>query len=1643
LAYFDPVGLLREVETRYKRYLNTTFLFRDPALRESFEAALDDSGSLSEGPFIEGKPVFRTGITLKELCQELFTPSPDEAFLHALDGHHGRRPLYSHQEAAIREALQGGNVIVATGTGSGKTEAFLFPILLDLYREFIGGRRAGTVPGVRALILYPLNALANDQKERLRTIARRLKDGGSPFSFTFGEYIGATPRNAKDGRATQHWLSEVSELQALGEVVFREDMWKTPPDILLTNYSMLEYLLIRPDDSALFDCGASRHWKTLVMDEAHQYMGIRGTEMGMLIRRLKQRLREGGRKSGFRCIVTSATLADREGDMNEVAGFASTLFGEAFNSHQVITGQLDGVTGDPESRTELTHLDYRRVKDGFKGCLPSARADTFSQKTPVKQGERESLASVLLSDSRSLKLLDMVREPVRITDAAAAVFPELQCEVERAEALADIIWLLEQARDSDGEPLLTLRYHHFIRALEGAHISYYPRLAISLGRGSNGEGAKFEVAICRDCGQHYLVGRVRDCMLLEAVRDPASDDFGVEYFLPVRLERPVRSEKQADQEEPTLELEHDCELEQLMDGYELEGFNMQRGFCPSHMLCTLCGRIAETGETLGCGHKTAPILKVSLQESGADAPDELRKCAMCGKSSRDPVKEVIHGSEGPHSVVATALHSMLPEQRRKVLAFADGRQEAAFFAWYAQYSYESHRNRVYMLNAMKRAEHAGSWLSLNDLVHLLIGEYRARDVLGPAASREEIYRVAKAGVLSEVLSSSPRLSLEGVGLVRFDIQRPPWVPYPVVFTEPPWNLNPEQGWHLATLLFDTARADGAVSWPQVSGNEVRWDNLDTEIRQCWYTSGSPRSRKKQRSWAGKGARRAVFLARLLETYRGLSRQSALNEAVVALENLWTEVREADSNVQKDPFFEQGSEGAALNLAWWRFEPVHHTETVYKCDTCARISAVDAFGLCMRPRCRGKTEPVLVRDLPGDHYRTLYQSDFPGGYRAEEHTAQLDVDKAREYQRDFKNGDIHLLSSSTTFELGVDLGDLDTVFLRNVPPQPFNYVQRVGRAGRRPGKPGIAITYCRRNPHDLYHFTHPERMMSGRLDHAPATSIKNEKVILRHVTACCLCVFFQQHSGRFESVKALIGDFDNPSMVKDVRELIVEKLDSVEAMIKDVVPGEVWTDVGLQGHVRGAEPPWVQRVLGDDSELARAEKVACSEWRKLREFEEHSSKGKNYDDAKWASDRLKTLETQDVLSFLSRNAVIPKYGFPVDVVALEIDGGGTRLRTGWSKKGSFGSKAWRKYGVELNRSLSMAIAEYAPESKVIANKNEWRSAGLKTIAGLKWPVRKYRSLDHLNFFEIWDKAESETKGNGPVSPIKTYVVPEFGFVTGRQVPNEPSRRPARQYTTRPYFAGAVGPDTGTLLVPSSSRGLIELKRAFPGKMVELCEGRSKAQFWVCFKCGAGFSGESNYPGEHDTPLGGRCAGALQKVSLAHEFVTDVVELRFLWPFSSESSHAGETPGFTTTGVEEHVSYRPYDALWFSYSLAYALLAGVTNRLGIPLTDLNVTVRYSTGRPWEVHPLLVYDNVPAGAGLVTRLEDPAFMESCLKSAFDRVSGQCGCGLDSSCYGCLRSYRNQFAHDKLRRGPVKKYLEEVLAEWGEEGKLIKFDL
>ena len=309
----DAVGASAEIKATYRRYLQSLLAVRNPRLDAALRAAIDTTNLLDKGPYLEATPPYVPGGSIRDLIADgTLSASFAELASPALPID---RPLYVHQEASIRKVAAGRNIVVATGTGSGKTESFLLPILDSLVRE----REAGTLgPGVRALLLYPMNALANDQLKRLRQLLANYP------SITFGRYTGDTAADPIKAREMFGQLN-IGEPVLKNELLSREEMRATPPHLLLTNYAMLEYLLLRPQDLALFPEGQDT-WRFIAVDEAHVYDGTQGAEIAMLLRRVRDRVAPS---RPIQCIATSATVG-AESDPHAVTRFATNLFGEAF-----------------------------------------------------------------------------------------------------------------------------------------------------------------------------------------------------------------------------------------------------------------------------------------------------------------------------------------------------------------------------------------------------------------------------------------------------------------------------------------------------------------------------------------------------------------------------------------------------------------------------------------------------------------------------------------------------------------------------------------------------------------------------------------------------------------------------------------------------------------------------------------------------------------------------------------------------------------------------------------------------------------------------------------------------------------------------------------------------------------------------------------------------------------------------------------------------------------------------------------------------------------------------------------------------------------------------------------------------------------
>lgn len=1632
----SPIAATEKLRNDYTRYLNTIYAFDAPALREEFARALREPDFLVKGPILEASAPFQTGRSIAGLVQDgVLCRGFDALCSTALPAD---RPLYLHQDRAVEKLARGGrNVVVATGTGSGKTEAFLIPILDHLLRQEAAGVLG---PGVRALLLYPMNALANDQLRRLRALLGRYP------AITFGRYTGETREKQREAEA--QFREEFPEEPLIpNELLSREALRGTPPHLLITNYAMLEYLLLRPADSPFFDGPAARFWRFIVLDEAHVYDGAAGIEVAMLLRRLKDRVAasEPGR---LQCVATSATLGQGRQDAPQVAEFARQLFGEPFAWEEDDPSQQDVVLGarqDLGALREPWGAGSAVLYNALVGCIgqePSdaralaeearahgvperevAEALARAERAPHDERAHVFLYALLEGDARLHALREALGQPQELTRLAE----DGTVGLAEPQAIVDLVRLAAAARARDEDlPLLPARYHVFARALEGAFICLNedhpahreegkPRLFLHRHRECPHCGApSFEVASCVRCGATYIIGS----------RVPST-----EGLVGIVLSHPQMGDEAAlsgvacyllDREAPPAD-----EDEAASFGEEIDDPTVG---LKAWTVCLRCGAIAprEEPRLCGCPPGTAHATLHEVEE----APNERRRrqrCVCCGaRNPNGTVFRMLTGRDAPVSVLATSLYQTLPPapdaeegtsgQGRKLLSFADSRQDAAFFAPYLEHTYGRILERRMLMGALDADGNARSGcLRLDDLAPRLLSRAEEAGLFGPRASYDERHRTVRTWLMRELVSTAYRIGPEGLGLLHFRPVRPPRYAPPAVLLEPPWNLSPEEAWTVLQVLLDTLRRQGAVTFPE--GVEPR-DDAFKPRNVAVYVGEVANPNERVLGWMPKRGSngRLSYLVRLLVA-AGLAEPAARDEAERALQALWPYLVAPRSpwRAYVEPAnLRRAGTCYRLRHELWEWVPVETTGLpVYRCDGCGNVIYSSLRGICPTYNCRGTLR--LLGDAEAEwrdnHYRHLYRALAPVGLAAEEHTAQWRPDKAGKVQDRFVRGEVNVLSCSTTFELGVDVGTLQAVLMRNVPPSAANYVQRAGRAGRRTDSVALVLTFAQRRSHDLSHYRDPSRLVGGRVP-PPRVHLENERIVRRHAHSVLLAAFFrwalEAHGRRLGTVGAFFERPEGqPSGTDLLREYAAGRPAEVLAAMRRIVPE------ALQGPLEMATWGWLRRPpeaedkgLLDHADLVEAEvqdDLAFYAEQKAQEFARN-----HFSLAEYYHKVAATIRGRDLLGFLASRNVLPKYGFPTDVVALRTDH--------VNQSGAL--------DLDLQRDLRMAVAEYAPGSSVVAAKHVWQSRGLHVLPGKSWQSVSFAVCPDCQRFHRWTAEEirfcqacgaSLRGGRGP-KRRGTFLKPEFGFVAGRDVQPTGEERPERLYASQVYFAEyAEGPasDAYDRVEPLSRDGReVRYHYSRYGRLIVVNTGRGNG-FRVCTRCGwaepAGWA-PSRRNDSHEHPRTGRpCGGRIEPYHLGHDFLTDVLELRFSAPLG------------VPAGAED---------LW--ESVLAALLEGASWALDIPRDDLGGTL-YPYWR--EAPPgLVLYDNVPGGAGYVRHVAD--HLETVVRAAH-RVAADCTCGEETSCYECLRSYYNQRVHDRLQRSLATKLLGLFLTdEHGSEG-------
>lgn len=1693
--FFEP--LLRELSERSASSVVGIYGPRTTALRRYLLEALGgpagDEGSFLADPVFEAifewrraddsmSDLAEAGFLSDEVVRAMDTPA-DEKELAEYRFSRDLRP-FTHQMGAwkLLKRDRPQSVLIASGTGSGKTEGFLVPIMDDLVRERAA---SGRLRGVRALFLYPLNALINSQRDRL---SAWLRPFGGDVRYCL--YKGDTPERESAAVGRPSGCELVPDRRAL-----RAD----PPPILVTNATMLEYMLIRAVDGPIIE-RSQRMLRWIVLDEAHTYLGSRSAELALLLRRVLHAF--SVRPEEVRFVATSATIGDgSSGSERQLRQFLADLTGIPQDQVHVVRGQRKPpplpVSRAPTT-TELPSLEQLSGQD------PVERGNAMANSASVLR-----IRNALLEGQGALSLTQLTR---RRLDSVGS-----ECSASTRRETLRLLDLATDAIMKDGTPFLRLRGHFFHRTQGGvwACISRdcpgrdgtllddpewaYGKLFFERRERCNScKSLVLAVVLCNECGQELLAGSmVVDQRGQKVVPRLADSD--------------------------TIDDEYES-LEELDDEYDAreEGPPEPRDVSADRYFAQ---PTASHASTIWVDARTGRWTKKGSKDSYALLEVEPGPAASCPEcdTRRSPDKLLRPVRAGASLILRSVIpvllqrtppmagrRSRLPSEGRRLLTFTDSRQGTARFALGAQIEAERNYTRSFVYHSLAAAR-TDSELS-QDAIERLRAEIA--ELEGPAATStvltsvleerqqeldkalahkpgqlswtEAVNRLAQQPELAnwmrdqwhhlplsdlspvqraEILllrefSSRPTRnnSLETLGFVAVEYERLPRI------VDPPesWRCRslPSSAWRnfLKVAIDLGVRGRRAINvdpdlipWLGIPHRPMVVIGPDGERFQDtvpWPRCG-PRTRR---------SRLVQLLARVLNVDpRDPAGEGEINECLYVA---WKTVRRVLTTVARGRTLDFGTQVS-----------LREVETAYLCPVTRRVLDTVVAGITpyivpglsdddvksakiRMPRIhapfwrsptdekygrvdietfvRSNKEIQRLRDLgvwQGLSSRILASVSY---YQVAEHSAQLAATRLQQLERRFRSGKLNVLSCSTTMEMGVDIGGLSAVAMNNAPPSPTNYLQRVGRAGRRTEKRAFALTLCNTSPHGEFVFRHPCWPFVTK-SHVTQVSLGSERIVQRHVNALALTRFFQTEQSGAEVHRLTAGWFFDAASGEP------SASNRFQSWLRDSAASDPWVTEGLKHLLRRSvlEGAGIEVLLWTVDQGIRE---AAARWRSeadpLADELAVLDTGREAEPPRRALEiQLRRLREEYLLRELALRNFLPGYGFPTQVVPFVTTTAedlrhAKRQRDQHPGREDNISRA-RQYPT---RDLSQALLEYAPGADIVVDGRVLQCSGLtlnwkmpasddsiSEIQALRfaWKCRRcgkvgmaYRQPEQCDS-EYCEDLESSVEFSPYIEPAgfavdirhrATNDLNRFRYVPGR----------------RPWIATA-GEQWQSLARPQLGR----FRYSARGRVFVYTDGDFGDGFAVCLQCGRAASEHKESMDlpqalkDHKPMRGGMAAGSdgrcrgndktfairrRQWLGVARE--TDVWELQL----RSADDHSSPT----------------HEA---ACSIAVALREALASRIGIEDREIGWAVSPArvTETGEQTQSIVLYDTATGGAGFVAQAGEhlPTLMRRARKVL------ECPRECDRSCHACLLSYDTHHHVDRLDRYAGLSVLSEVFLD------------
>lgn len=1647
-------------------YINTVYLGKNDALRSVCEDEIKKQGVLYQEPYIEANHAYLTvknGIASSkiEVDAKKVLESMAERNLGVF-----KNP-YKHQIDSLEAFYQGKDLFVATGTGSGKTECFMWPMVGKLVLEQLHSPETWKNRGVRAIVLYPMNALVSDQLGRLRRMIGNDSNGFhslihelAPGSRVpqFGMYTGRTPYpGASDKDANRELADTMNEdilrqpdivkekLHELGkypskknlgifverlksnetcltdpedaELITRQEMHHFCPDILITNYSMLEYMLMRPIEGSIWD--ETRHWlesssnnKLLfIMDEAHMYRGSAGGEVALLVRRVLHKLRISRESVQF--ILTSASVPAEKEKEEMVYKFACDLSAQvkSNNSFVLIKGteeevQINGFEFEPEVLIDYD-IDALQQKWEDRSIAIQTFAELVGFSGECDFTNEKSVESWLFNSLNScnpmLRIMYKTRgHAISFRELAKYAFPNTDSTIAE-KATSVLLAIAPFAKNTDGNVLYPARLHMMFRGLQGLFACANPNCTqvnhdhSALGFGKiylNKQNTRckcggmiYELLNERACGALFMKGFID---ISENVNPFVWNKSGVQFTENLK-------------EVHFYVIPDDGSFKRTSNNIKIAWLN------------TISGRLDAYEDHTG----EIGYLHVAYSDDAvAGHPDiwTFKTCPKCEKLHFMATDFVTKGNEPFFNLISEQFYVQPPvpkynnlvNEGRKVLLFSDSRQRAAVLA--------KDLTRAADEDAMKKALTVAAyelqiWAEQHNKIPTL-------DVLYVF-----FLKVAYQNNLRFFYGNNEKELLDDLKEMGEIYERKGEKIKYITAAEKHFSHRPEQySEHLLRQLCSNFRSltDVGLCWIEPCDiDDGVVDSMFEEIEMALANADVKMSIEEFKvlfaAWAMEimtseyavGSDVDDEVRKRITSYHqrlGVENESVLPPRIRKMleGHGYTKDQIGIITEQLSRYLSQGVHTSNmylnLKLVTLRFGENHEW---YKCPRCSGVFPFTLWGKCAH--C-GKGIPRVMseEDFEGvNFWRTPVLKAVHGDPRAmmtrintEEHTAQLSHKDQRQktwsttedfemrFQNVHVNNDrpVDVLSCTTTMEVGIDIGSLTAVGLRNIPPMRENYQQRAGRAGRRSAAISTIVTYTDNRPHDSYYFHNPQKIISGT-PRTPWIDVNNKKLAYRHCNVICtteffdilglgadevgVCDFFERHYDNFVSFigKKSIGDLEINALLPDEIDFNFEEYKAAFLSQLSVLKKQV------------EEFP--------------------------DEYKDDQSNEKS------------------ILDTLLESGIFPTYSFPKDVVGFYVE----------NSKGS-------AIDQKPDRALEVAISEYAPGRLVVINKTTYKSGGIYSFHSKfradeqEHPARPF--FESREYFKPmyycndsacnWMGLEYQKKCPfcGKTTIRQHNLLKPWGFapLEGKYT-KEADAEAEMTYAEEPCYS--ITPKESEMV---DAEGFDNLRYSMRSSdpLIILNKGPKSAGFMVCRDCGAAVPGDDGTslrriwkPYRHPHISYNCRHQSIENTYLGNQFRTDMVVYEIALDADQINVEA--------------------DGLWIrraGQTLAEAMTLAGGRLLDIEFNEIKsgYRLRYSPENQKAFIDIFLFDSLSSGAGYCSALAKRT--DELMKRTRD-VLEDCPADCDSACHECLMHYWNQRVH-----GLLDRYAALELMNWCENSEL-----